>query len=239
MGRMTRWNAGSVVLALTALLGGCTGVIPGEEPRPPSVVADAGGFEVRRGRPGLVIGVPDAGSDLGVSRDLARLTGFGLVAVTDGRRAGSEMRGAVERASLPARVHGDAYGRRVVEAAQGAILLYVEVQGQDRAARAMGLDIGTVGLSSEDAWRLKTLFELIRDSRLGGADGAPPLAITVAKWDAFRAPGVAPARSPSGPERALYIGLPRSARTTYRETYTGILADFLLQSVTVLVPRQR
>jgi hypothetical protein len=40
-------------------------------------------------------------------------------------------------------------------------------------------------------------------------------------------------------ERALHIELPRVARTTYRELYTELLADFLAQSATVLVPRAR
>ena len=81
-----------LVLGLALLLQGCAGLIPGKEsieaPPAPSraPAAPAGGsVEIEKGRPGLVIAAPhgtsDAATDV-MGRDLARLTGFGLVVVT-------------------------------------------------------------------------------------------------------------------------------------------------------------
>jgi hypothetical protein len=38
---------------------------------------------------------------------------------------------------------------------------------------------------------------------------------------------------------ALHIELPRAARTTHREAYTTVLADFLIQSAALLLPPSR
>ena len=38
---------------------------------------------------------------------------------------------------------------------------------------------------------------------------------------------------------ALHIELPRAARTTHREAYTTVLADFLIQSAALLLPPPR
>src|SRR5438093_534388 len=183
---MIRRSAPSVVLALALLAPGCAGLAPGK----PSATAPAatgsgdGRFEVRKGRPGFVIATPHGTSDRDtdiIGRDLARLTGFGLVVATgfsgldeDGRRFNVN-RPTESVAGTPARLEGETgearqvyevYRRHVAEAAQGPVALYVEVHGNGHADSAGRVEIATVGLTRDDAWRLKTLFELIREARL-------------------------------------------------------------------------
>jgi len=246
------------VLGLAMLLEGCAGLIQGKEQvtAPTEIPSVGGSFQVWKGRPGVVIGAPHGTTDIGtdlIGRDLARLTGFSLVVASgfshldaDGRRVnvnrptesvpGSPAR--FEQETGAAREVYEVYRRHVEEAAQGALRLYVEVHGNARNESAGRVEIATVGLSQEDAWRLKTLFELIRDSRLDDP-GVPRLDVWVEVQDpvrytasAAKQPGVV-AASPS----ALYIELPRVARTTYREIYTELLGDFLGQSASFLAPR--
>ncbi len=127
------------------------------------------------------------------------------------------------------------------EAARGALVLYVEVHGNGHKDSAGRVEIATVGISREDAWRLKTLLEVIRDAHTGGADGVPRLEIWMDGLDPVRYSASAAKRAGmlSTATRALHIELPRVARTTYRQTYTGILAEFLAQSAPLLVPRER
>jgi hypothetical protein len=261
MARMTRRHAGSLVLGLAVLLHGCAGLVPGKPPAeaPVAVASGRGSFEVRKGRPGLVIGAPHGTSDTStdvMGRELARLTGWGLVVATgfsrldaDGRRlnvnrptesvpgAPARLEGATEEAR---RVY-QAYRQHVSEAAQGSLLLYVEVHGNGHSDSAGRLEIATVGLTREDAWRLKTLLEMIRDSRLDAGGGVPRLEVRVESLDPLRYTASAAKRdgvlASSG--RALHIELPRTARTTYREAYTELLADFLAQSAILLAPPAR
>src|SRR5215510_6123038 len=183
MGSMARRAVSSLVAGLTALMSGCAGMIPDQDAVAPSGVAHSDGFEVRRGRPGLVIGAPDAGADQRISREVARLTGFGLVAGGDPRGSGVEVRRVAVASAVAPGIDGasasPAYARRVAEASQGPLRLYVELRRRAAVAGGRGVDIRTVGLSSDDAWRVKTLLELIRDSRRGGADGAPALVVSV------------------------------------------------------------
>jgi hypothetical protein len=129
----------------------------------------------------------------------------------------------------------------VSEAAQGPLRLYVELHGNDHTESAGRVEIATVGLTREDAWRLKTLFELIRDSRIGAADGVPRLEVRVESIDPLRYTASAAKQYGvlASSARALHIELPRMARTTYREAYTELLADFLAQSATLLAPPGR
>lgn len=253
---MTRRNAGSLVLGLAVLLQGCAGVVSGKQPAaaPAAVRSGQGSFEVRTGRPGLVIGAPhgtsDSSTDL-MGRELARLTGWGLVIATgfsrldaDGRRfnvnrptesvpgTAARLEGETEEAR---RVY-QAYRQHVGEAAQGPLRLYVEVHGNGHQESAGRVEIATVGVTREDAWRLKTLLELIRDCRLGAADGVPRLEIRVESVDLLRYTASVAKRSGvlASSGRALHIELPRTARTTYRAAYTELLADFLAQSATLL-----
>ncbi|HEV8439834.1 MAG TPA: hypothetical protein VGT40_17225 [Methylomirabilota bacterium] len=256
---MVTRTAYSAVIGLALLLQGCAGVIPAQAA---PVAADveapraAGSFEVKKGRPGVVIGAPhgtsDSATDL-IGRELARLTGFGLVVATgfsrldpDGRRfninrptesiPGSPAR--LEEQTAEARRLYEAYRRRVVEAAQGPLRLYIEVHGNGHEESSGRVEIATVGLSRDEAWRLKTLFELIRDARLQDLE-APRLQVWLESLDPLRYTASAAKQSGilSASGRALHIELPRIARTSYREVYTGLLGDFLTQSASFLVPR--
>jgi hypothetical protein len=219
--------------------------------------AEKGSFHVWKGRPGVVIGAPHGTSDRDtdiIGRDLARLTGWGLVVATgfshldgDGRRfnvnrptesvPGTSAR--LEGGSDEAQRVYEAYRRHVTEAAQGPLRLYVEVHGNGRQESAGRVEIATVGLSPDDAWRLKTLFELIRDARLEESQ-APRLDVWVESLDPLRYTASAAKRSGilASSSRALHIELPRAARTAHREVYTGLLGEFLIQSAAVLVARE-
>lgn len=233
-------------------LQGCAGLIQGkkEEAPPAEISQGEGSFLVRKGRPGIVIGVPygarDENTDA-IGSDLARLTGFGLVVVKrvsspdpDGRGFDAT-RAQVTPVGLQREIRVDeAYQRHVAEASQGPLGLYVEVHGTGRGGSAERVEITTVGLSRDDVWRLGTLFELIRDSRLNDPT-APRLEVQVQALD--RASSTSSAASQGGmlaaAPRALHIDLPQAARTAYRDAYTGVLGAFLSESVTFLVPKGR
>jgi hypothetical protein len=253
----------SLALGLALLSSGCAGLISGKEPAetadaPAPRTAD-GAVQVEKGRAGLVIAAPhgtsDAATDV-IGRDLARLTGFGAVVVTgysnvdgDGRRYNVNrptegVPGAAARLEAPtgpARRVYDAYRRRVAEAAQGPLRLYVEVHGNAREESAGRLEIATVGVSRDDAWRLKTLLELIRDARLPADGDAPRLDVWMEPLDPVWYTAAAAKQSGLMAETrlAMHIEMPRAARTTYREVYTAVLADFLIQSVALLLPAAR
>ena len=253
---MTRSGAGRLLLGLTMLLHGCGGLA--QEQQGATIPVGEGSFQVRKGRPGIVIGAPhgttDKDTDL-IASELAGLTGFGLVVATgfahvdgDGRRFNVN-RPTVSLAGAPASTEGqsdearrvyDAYRRRVAEAAQGPLLFYVEIHGNANAASVGRVEVATVGLGRDDAWRLKTLFELVRDSQLEDST-VPRLEIWVETLDPVRY--TASAAKQGGvlgtAPRALHIELPRAARTTYREPYTKILAAFLTESASFLAPREQ
>jgi hypothetical protein len=260
---MTRRGPASLVLGLALFFQGCAGLIAGKEsaeapPAPaPRAAAAGGSVQVEKGRPGLVIAAPHGTSDTAtdvIGRDLAKLTGWGLVVVTgyahidgDGRRYNVNrptegVPGAAARLEVetePARQVYQAYRRQVAEAAQGPVRLYVELHGNGRQESAGRLEIATVGVGRDDAWRLKTLLELIRDSRV--PPGIPSLEVWIESLDPLWY--TASAAKQSGMlgqvALALHIEIPRAARTTHREAYTTLLADFLIQSASLLLPPPR
>ncbi|PWU17057.1 MAG: hypothetical protein C5B48_16490 [Candidatus Rokuibacteriota bacterium] len=227
---MTLRSAGSLVVALAALVQGCGGLL-GKAAVPVTTATDAGTFQVLKGRRGVVIGAPHGTSDREtdlIGRDLARITGWSLVVgtgvsnlVADGQRSRID----------------EAYRRHVDEAAQGPLSLYVEVHGSADPESAGRVKIATVGLSREDAWRLKVLYELVRDARLQAE--APRLDVWIESLDPVR--DTAPASRRIGllaaSPRALSIELPRLARTSYREMYTALLGDVLVQCAPFLISR--
>lgn len=262
---MTRRGRGSLVVGLALLVQGCAGLIAGKEsadvsaPAPSAARPVRGSVHVEQGRPGFVIGAPhgtsDAATDV-LGRELAKLTGFGVVVVTgyanvdgDGRRynvnrptegvPGAAARLEVETA--PARDVYLAYRRHVAEAAQGALRFYVEVHGNSHPESVGRVEIATVGVSRETAWRLKTLLELIRDSRLPPEGDVPRLEVWVEPQDPvlYTASGAKQSGILAHAPLALHIELPRAARTTHREAYTTVLADFLIQSAALLLPPSR
>jgi len=89
-----------------------------------------------------------------------------------------------------------------------------------------------VGIDREEAFRLRALLELIRDAHLRVNREAPRLEILVEPADTLRyaASGAKRDGILRLPQRALHIELPKVARTEWRETYTAILADFLVQA---------
>jgi hypothetical protein len=91
-------------------------------------------------------------------------------------------------------------------------------------------------VSQDDAWRLKTLLELIRDTRLPAE--VPRLDVWIESLDPLWYTASAAKRSGllGQVALALHIEIPRAARTTYREAYTTVLADFLIQSAALLLP---
>ena len=256
---MTRRARGSLVVGLALFVQGCAGLIAGKDPAetasPPPAAARSG-MQIEKGRPGLVIAAPHGTSDTAtdvIGRELARLTGFSLVVVTGHARLDAEGRrynvnrptesvpGAAARLEVEtdaARQVYQAYRSHVADAAQSPLRLYVELHGNGRPESAGRVEIATVGVSPDDAWRLKTLLELIRDSRVPPEGGVPRLDVWVESQDpvwytasAAKQSGIL-AQTPL----ALHIELPRVARTTHREVYTAMLADFLIQSAALLLP---
>jgi hypothetical protein len=253
------------VVGLALLVQGCAGLITGKDsaeapagsaipaPRAP---LPGGSVQVEKGRPGFVIAAPHGTSDIAtdlMGRSLAKLTGFGLVVASgyanldgEGRRfnvnrptespPGAAARLEVETAAAR-QVYQD-YRRHVTEAAQGAVRLYVEVHGSMRPESAGRVEIATVGVSRDEAWRLKTLMELIRDSRLPAEGDVPRLEVWVESQDpvVYTASAAKQSGILGQTPLALHIELPRAARTTHREVYTTVLADFIIQSAALLLP---
>jgi hypothetical protein len=247
--------APSLVLGLALVLSGCAGLIGGKEPvsvgdapRPP-LSPGQGSFKVQKGRPGYVIAAPHGTTDTAtdvIGLELARRTGFGVVVATGfGKLDPQGRRYNVNRPTEgvpgePPRLEGETeaarrvyegYLRSIAEAAQGPLRFYVEVHGNGHQDTAGRVEIATVGLSKEDAWRLKTLLELVRDAHLRGRPETPKLEILVDPVDTLR---YAASASKSGgvlgrSERALHIELPKVARTTYRDAYTAMLGDVLAE----------
>ena len=187
-----------------------------------------GEIATRPGRPGLVVAAPHGRSDQGtgaMATEIARLTGFGLVVAM--------MEPGVDE--------GAAYERRVRDTAQGPLAFYVEIHGTNRGELADRIEIATVGVDAEQAQKLRTLLELVRDAHLRGRPSGLSLAIRVAPADPVFDPASEAKRTGilRLPQRALSIELPRVARQEGRELYTLILADFLREAITVPLPARR
>ena len=172
-----------------------------------------------------MVAAPHGTSDQGtaaMATEIARLTGFGLVV---GREPGEE--------------EGAAYERRVRDAARGPLTFYVEIHGNSRRESADRIEIETVGVDAEQAQKLRTLLELVRDAHLRPRPSALRLAVRVEPAEIDAAWGVRRAGILRLPQRALSIELPRVARQEGRELYTLILADFLREAITVPLPARR
>jgi hypothetical protein len=215
----------------------------------------AGSITGQPGRRGLVIAAPHGTSDTrtgDIAAELARRTGFGVVIATgfslepDTReRAGRRYQvnrpveglpgrpPSEEVATEEARRVYEAYERRVREVAQGPVRFLAEIHGNNHRDTAGRIEIATVGVDRDDAFRLRTLLELIRDAHLRAHRDAPRLDDRVEPADTHRygATGAKKNGILRLPERALHIELPRAARADWRETYTAILAEFLVQAV--------
>jgi hypothetical protein len=245
----------SVTVGSLVLFGCATQVVefPPQTPR--------GHIAARPGRPGLVVAAPHGSSDVQtgeIAAGVARRTGFGLVVATGfniepdtserpGRRyqVNRPFEGMPSRppsediGSDGARVVYETFERRVREIAQGPLRFYAEIHGNNRRESAHRIEIATVGVDREYAQRLRALCELIRDAHLRGHPAAPRLEVLVEPADPIFYAASAAKRDGilKLPERALHIELPKAARVEFRELYTGILADFVAQAVTL--PRGR
>ncbi len=240
----TRLALGSLVVT------GCatSGTLPDLEGLP-------GKISGRPGRRGVVSAAPHGSSDARtgeIATELGRRTGFGVVVATGfgiepdtgdgpGRRyqvnrplEGTPGRPAAEDfASEAAREVYRAYEQRVRDVAQGPLVFYAEIHGNNHRETAGQIEIATVGVDRDEALRLRTLFELIRDAHLRADRAAPRLEILVEPANPVRygASGAKRDGILRLPRRALHIELPKAARTDWRETYVAILADFLAQAV--------
>lgn len=216
-----------------------------------------GKIVVQTGRRGVVIAAPHSTSDArtgDIAAELGRRTGFAVViargfSVEPDTREHAGRRYQVNRplegmpgrppseelATESARRVYEAYEQRVREAAQGPLAFYAEIHGNDHIAAASRIEIATVGVDHDEAFRLRTLLELIRDAHLRGSREAPRLEILVEPADSLRYAATGAKRDGilRIPHRALHIELPKAARTEWRETYVAILADFLLQAISI------
>jgi hypothetical protein len=207
------------------------------------------------GRRGVVIAAPHGNSDARtgeLTAELGRRTGFGVVIATGfnlepdtrerpGRRyqvnrpfEGTPGRPASEDvASEGARQVYRAYEQRVREVAQGPLVFYAEIHGNNHRDAVNQIEIATVGVDRDEALRLRALFELIRDAHLRANREAPRFEILVEPANPVRyaASGAKRDGILRLSQRALHIELPKAARTDWRETYIAILADFLVQAV--------
>ena len=179
-------------------------------------------------RAGVVVAARGAATDRGageIAAEIARRTGFGLVVSdSDGARSVDE-----------------AYERRVREAAQGPLQLYVEIQGNDRRDAADRIEIATVGVDAEQAVKLRTLLELVRDAHLRARPAGMRLEVRVRPADPVvqAASGAGRAGNSRPSSRALHIELPRVARQEGRQLYALILTDFLREAIALPSPAQR
>ena len=207
----------------------------------------------RAGTRGVVIAAPHGTSDArtgDIAAELARRTGFGVVVATGfnlepdtreraGRRyqvnrplEGTPGPASEEVVSESARRVYEAYERRVREIAQGSLAFYAEIHGNNHRDAMNRIEIATVGVDRDEAFRLRALLELIRDAHLRVNRDAPRLEILIEPADTLRyaASGAKRDGILRLPQRALHIELPKAARIEWRETYTAILADFLVQA---------
>ena len=238
------------------LLAGCA--VPLQPEIAPTVPGTITG---QAGRRGVIVAAPHGTSDVRtgeIATEIARRTGFSLVVASGftlepdtpegtGRRyqVNRPLEGvpgrppSEELASEGARAVYELYERRVREVARGPLLFYVEIHGNNHRDAAGRIEIATVGIDREHAFRLRALLELIRDAHLRGNGEAPRLAILMEPVDTLRytASGAKRGGVLRLPERALHIELPRSARTDFRELYTAILAEFLAQAVALPAAR--
>src|SRR5262249_30048190 len=126
-------------------------------------------------------------------------------------------------------------------AAQGPLRFYTEIHGNARRESADRIEIATVGVDAEQAAKLRTLLELVRDAHLRARPAAIWLDVRVEPADPVRyaASGAKRVGILRLPQRALHIELPRIARREGRELYTLILSDFLLQASALPLPVAR
>src|SRR3989475_8832641 len=182
MSRRTTWLARLLSVATGSLiLGGCATQTVVFDP-----ATGQGGISAQPGRSGLVIAAPHGTSDVrtaDIAADLGRRTGFGIViakgfAIEPDTRERAGRREQVNRPTegVPGRPPAeevptdcarevyDAYEARVREVARGPLRFLAEIHGNNHRDAAGRIEIATVGVDRELAFRLRALLELIRDA---------------------------------------------------------------------------
>ncbi|MFQ5898391.1 MAG: hypothetical protein ACE5JN_09105 [Candidatus Methylomirabilia bacterium] len=214
-----------------------------------------GRFVTLKGKPGLVIGAPHGGTDdrtTWIGQEVAAKTGFGLV-MAMGFASPNSPRwrfnvnrptegipgrpAAKERYTEEARRVYERYVGQVRGVSQGPIHLYVELHGNTRQESAGRIEIATVGVDRLEAWQIKTLFELTRDTHLSGRPEVPRLGVLVEPLDriALTASSAKQIGILRLPRHVIHIELPRAARVSGAEGYVQVLAEFLQEASRTLL----
>jgi hypothetical protein len=234
------------------LLGSMSAVLVGRAraAAPPPEAADIehlGKFECIIGRPGVVVGVPHGTSDAGTmeaGRILCGRLGAGGVFVTGFWDPKTRERINVNRDSeqligqdsqVLRHWHSDRaaaanarYIALVREAAQGPLKVFYEIHSNHRARYADSIEVSTLGVSQDEAARLKYAFETARD-RL--AKDVPRLAIHVSPVDKVSYPNYGAASAISKlSHKGCAIETPGHvfSNRAWRQAYAACLADAIL-----------
>ena len=217
-------------------------------PRHASVDLDRlGQFEVVRGRPGVVVGVPHGSADSGtleLGRIVRERLGAGGVFVTGfwdpktrervnvnrptEQLIGPESQVQKQWRSDRAVAANARYEARVKEAAQGPVQVYFEIHSNHRPLYARSIEVSTQGVGRHHARLLKVAFESGR-SRL--AADVPRLEIHVSPLDKVAYPNYAAASTISKfSERGCALEAPGTVmdNRAWRVAYAGCLADAIL-----------
>ena len=203
-----------------------------------------GTFEVVRGRPGIVVGVPHATPDAGTletGRILRERLGAGGVFVRGFWDKASRQRINVNRPteqiigrasevvrqwpSERAVAANARYVALVKDAAQGRLRMFFEIHSNSRPDLANSIEVSTLGIRRDEAARLKKAFEAARD-RLPA--GTPQLALHVSPVDKVTYPNYGAASSISKlSDKGCAIESPGQvvANRAWRNAYAECLAE--------------
>jgi hypothetical protein len=203
-----------------------------------------GKFELVRGRPGVVIGVPHGTPDAGTldaGRILRERLGAGGVFVTGFWDTLTRQRVNVNRPteqvigqdsevirqwpSARAAAANARYIALVTEAAQGRLRMFYEIHSNHKARLAQSIEVSTIGISRGDAARFKAAFEAARE-RL--PQDVPRLAVHVSPLDKVTYPDYRAASSISKlSDRGCAIENPGQvfANRAWRSAYAKCLAN--------------
>src|SRR5262249_56641423 len=112
----------------------------------------------------------------------------------------------------------------VREVSHGPLRFYAEIHGNGRPEAVDRIEIATVGVDVEEAEKLRTLFELVRDAHLRARPGALRLAVRIEPADplVYTASGAKRTGILHLSERALHIELPPMPTAARRDSPTLI-----------------
>src|SRR5438046_1990980 len=205
--RRTTWLARLLSVATGPLiLGGCATQTVVFDP-----ATGPAGISAQPGRSGLVIAAPHGTSDgrtADIAADLGRRTGFGIViatgfAIEPDTRERAGRRDQVNRPTegVPGRPPAeevptdcarevyDAYEARVREVARGPLRFLAEIHGNNHRDAAGRIEIATVGVDRELAFRIVALLGRLKATRRGarvavvcGKGGNGGDGFVVARW---------------------------------------------------------